>query len=105
MIRRARSRYSRSTGPKPKGGGMGKVNEQMARSILGTNFIFLDEMATLESVSYSRRIRERFEKTFPSPEKLLWCKSNNYAIVPGPMRPLSLLDIRVWRKDMFHPKG
>lgn len=91
-------------------------NVDLARAILGENIIFPDEIAEARGLSYSEDQLKQLTNTLPSEGMLRWLKSNNYALMPAPPEPLSLLEIknldgifypnddRWWSYDLGLPK-
>lgn len=73
----------------------------LARAILGDDFIDPEDVAQVHSTSYSDAQLIAFEITLPSPEVIAWIYHNRYMLVAGPPRTLSLLDVRSNDKDRF----
>ena len=73
--------------------------------ILGEDIVFPDEIAEAFGLSYTSAKLRHFAETLPSEEVLRWCKENGYAIVAGPPKPVSFLDIRSSSPENFIVKS
>lgn len=73
----------------------------LARLILGDDFITPKEVATAYNVTYSDDQLEHFATTFPTLEKIVWCKSNKAILIPGFVRDLNLLETRELDNKLF----
>lgn len=76
----------------------------LARDILGGDFITPNEVVQARDQSYSDAQLTAFQSTLPSKEILEWLKVNNYMLVPGPSKTLSLLDVRRLNDALFYSK-
>lgn len=74
--------------PKIQIGGNEFSGYNLARNILGGDFIMPGEVTKARSLSYTKEQHRHFMETFPSEEMLRWCKANGYGILPGPPRPM-----------------
>ena len=52
---------------------------------------------------YTQNQREHLAKTLPNTKNLLWCKENNYVIMPAPPESISLLTIQAKVKVEYFP--
>lgn len=84
---------------------MRKSHKDVARAILGEDIIFPDEIAEARGLSYSEEQLKRLVDMFPSEEVLYWCKANNYALMACPSEPLSLLEVRSLKPDLFYSRS
>lgn len=78
-----------------------RENEKAARTILGDDIVFPDEIAEARGVSYTDVDLKRFGDMMLSEEILHWCKANGYAIVAGPPTPMGLLEVRSLELKLF----
>jgi len=69
---------------------------KIGRQILGNDLISPEEIvaAVCGGVTYSSKQLCELGNTVPGAEVLEWCAANGFVVVPGPSRPMSLLDIR-----------
>src|SRR3989344_1283582 len=74
-------------------------NYDLARSILGKDFISPEEIAKSRSVAYSDEQLGRFGDTLPSQEILEWCRDNGFALMATPPKKMSILDVRWFSRD------
>ncbi len=79
-------------------------NYDLAKIILGKDFISPEEIATARSFAYTDEQLARFGDTLPAQEMLEWCRGNGMMLVAGPPRAMSLLDIRAIKTDYFYAK-
>lgn len=77
----------------------------LARTILGSDFIPPEEIATARGVVYTDEQLAKFGETLPAAEVLHWCRDNGMMLVAGPPKAMSLLDIRALHTDFFYTKG
>ncbi len=78
----------------------------LMRSILGDDLITPEEIATARhDIVYSAEQTAKLMDSIPSADTLNWCKANGYAVVAGPPRPMSLLDIQISKIDHFSKYG
>lgn len=83
---------------------------ESARKILGEDFITPEEVS--ESVWHARQPKYDYtqaqilelQKTIPSAAFLVWCKENDYAVIPPPPEPTSIIDIFDRHGWMFSDK-
>lgn len=69
-------------------------NYDLAREILGQDFISpKDVMNSLKGIIYTDAQIMELNETVPDQEMLEWCHDNNCILVPGPNRPMSIIDI------------
>ena len=81
------------------------TNYDFAVAVLGQDFISPEEiMKFRKGIIYTDEQLAQFGKTFPTQEIILWCRDNDYILVAGPNRPMSLLEIRDMKNDYFYSK-
>ncbi len=73
----------------------------LAREILGDDFISHEEIA---AVTYSEAQVAELERTLPNRETLEWLRRNDYYLVAGSPREMSLLDVRELERSYFYNK-
>lgn len=78
---------------------------ELARAILGRDFIPPEEIAKTRGVIYGDERLAMFGKTLPSQEELEWCRDNGMMLVAGPPTAMSLLDVRTIHPDYFYSKS
>ncbi len=67
---------------------------ELVRTILGKDFISPEDvMNSRKGITYTDEQVAQFRKTVPVQEILEWCRDNNFMLVAGPNRPMSLLEI------------
>ena len=68
---------------------------ELACSILKCDFITPEEVLAARNLveEYTSEQFRQFDKTLPSEDILHWLRDNNYMLVAGPPKPMSLLDI------------
>lgn len=73
--------------------------------ILGKDFISPEDvMNSRKGITYTKEQLAQFGKTVPAQEILEWCRDNNFMLVAGPNRPMSLLEIRTMENGYFYSK-
>lgn len=72
-----------------------------AREILDDSFISPEDVAILRGISYTKKQLEFFSETVPNVDILVWLKEHNYALVPGPPKPLGLKDVQLSTPSLF----
>lgn len=78
---------------------------ELVRTILGKDFISPEEiMKSRKGITYTDEQLSQFGETVPAQEILEWCRDNNFMLVAGPNRPMSLLDIRTMKNGYFYSK-
>ncbi len=84
---------------------MKKTNYELAIATLGKDFISpLDVMNSRKGITYTDEQLVQFSETVPAQEILEWCRDNNFMLVAGPNRPMSLLEIRTMKNGYFNSK-
>ncbi|MFZ2682165.1 MAG: hypothetical protein WAZ14_03675 [Patescibacteria group bacterium] len=77
----------------------------VAREILGNDFISPGEIeANRPGLVYSLSQWQELSNSVPSKEVLEWCRDNCFMLLPGPPRPMSLLDVRELDRGHFYSK-
>jgi len=79
-------------------------NYDLARTILGKDFISPEEIATARGLTYTDEQLAKFGDTLPTQEALEWCRDNGTMLVAGPPKSMSLLDIRSLKAGYFYSK-
>ena len=79
-------------------------NYDLARTILGKDFISPEEITKSRGVVYTKDQLAKFGETLPSQEVLVWCRDNGYMVVAGPNKPMSLLEIRDLKSEYLYSK-
>lgn len=78
---------------------------ELVRTILGKDFISPEEiMKSRKGITYTDEQLSQFGETVPAQEILEWCRDNNFMLVAGPNRPMSLLEIRTMKNSYFYSK-
>ena len=73
-----------------------------ARRILSNDFITPEEVMSAHSgVVYTDEQIAELMATLPSDETLTWLWDNNYALMPTPPQPLTIIGVRKLRKELF----
>ena len=76
----------------------------LAREILGQDFISPSEIAAARGLTYSEEQIAELERTLPNKETLEWLRRNDYMLVAGSPREMSLLDVRKLERSYFYSK-
>jgi hypothetical protein len=76
----------------------------LAREILGDDFISHEEIAAARGLTYSEAQVAELERTLPNRETLEWLKRNDYYLVAGSPREMSLLDVPELERSYFYSK-
>ena len=79
----------------------GDLSYELARYILGQDFIPPKEIAAARGLTYSGERLRYFADTLPSMETIMWCRANDCMLVAGPPRKMSLLEIRELKPRLF----
>ncbi|MDD3487486.1 MAG: hypothetical protein PHF35_03885 [Candidatus Moranbacteria bacterium] len=66
---------------------------ELARAILGKDFIAPDEISNVLDLQYSNKVFGRYTKSIPSEDLLLWLKKNNFSLIAGPPCELEASEI------------
>lgn len=77
----------------------------LARMILGNDFISPEEVATAYGFSYSEDELAHFADTLPNLETLAWLHGNGFMLVAGPQTDLNLLGVRGLDHSLFYRKN
>jgi len=77
---------------------------ELARLILGDDYITPEEVATAYGVSYMDEQLEHFADTLPDTQTILWLRVNGYMLVAGPSTELNLLQVRELDNQLFYSK-
>jgi len=78
---------------------------ELARTILGTDFISPEEITQARGLNYSDEQIIMFGDTLPYEEVITWCRKHDAVLIAGPPSPLSLLQIRDLRPEYFYSKS
>jgi hypothetical protein len=76
-------------------------NYEIARSSLGEDFISPEEVMRARNVVYTHKQFSHLDDTAPNQRIIEWCRENGYVLVPGPNRPMSLVDVRRLNPEYF----
>ncbi len=79
-------------------------NYDLAKTILGKDFISPEEIATARGLTYPDEQLAKFDDTLPAQEALEWCRDNGMMLVAGPPKSMSFLDVRSVKADYFYSK-
>lgn len=82
----------------------GEQKYKLARAILGNDFISPKEAAEAWGFAYTKVQLQQFAETLPDVKVLQWLREHNYALIPGPAEPKSLLDVRALKPAHFYSK-
>ncbi len=82
-----------------------KSSYNLARKILGKDFISPSEIARQRNLVYARRLLAVCENTLPSEEDLVWCCDNDMSLMAGPPTVMSLIDVRAVKPWFFNAWG
>lgn len=78
---------------------------ELVRTILGKDFISPEDvMNSRKGITYTDEQLSQFGETVPAQEILEWCRDNNFMLVAGPNRSMSLLEIRTMKNGYFYSK-
>ena len=77
-------------------------NYDLARTILGKEFISPDEVELVRNITYGDELQQYFSRTLPSEEVLLWLRDNGFVLIPGPSYPMSVLQIHGLSQESFY---
>jgi len=78
--------------------------DQLARLILGDDYITPEEVANTYGVSYTDEQLEHFIYTLPDTQTILWLRANGYILIAGPPTELNLLEVRELDNKLFYSK-
>jgi hypothetical protein len=103
--RRNLAEYLNMGCPRVKGGlVMSANNYDLARTILGKDFISPEEIAQARKLTYSDDLLQHFAETLPSEEVLQWLRDNGFVLIAGTPNPMSLLEVRNLNAQLFYSK-
>jgi len=95
----------------PKVGDNGEVvtsqlpeGHELARLILGNDYITPEEVATAYDVSYTDEQLEHFADTLPDRQSILWFRANGYMLIAGLPTEINLLQVRELDNKLFYSK-
>ena len=74
---------------------------QLARDILGQDFITPQEVVAARGLTYSEKQFTHFVSSLPKKEILQWARNNGFMLVAGPPSEMSLMDIYELNPDLF----
>jgi len=77
---------------------------ELARLILGDDYITPEEVATAYGTSYSDEQLEHFADTLPDTQTILWLRANRYMLIAGPSKEMNLLEVRKLDNKIFYSK-
>jgi hypothetical protein len=76
----------------------------LVREILGDDFISPEEIAAARGLAYTDDQIAELESALPDRETLEWLRRNDFMLVAGSPRDMSLLDIRELERSYFYSK-
>src|ERR1700722_9002644 len=79
-------------------------NYDLARTILGKDFISPEEVAQSRKITYTDEQLATFGETLPAQDVLEWCRDNGTMLSAGPPKAMSLLDVRALHAPYFYSK-
>lgn len=71
----------------------GQNSDSIARKLLGSNYISVDEIVIVSELPYDQHTILNLEATIPQKEVLLLCSIAEWMLIPGPPTPLSFSDM------------
>jgi len=77
---------------------------ELARLILGDDYITAEEVATAYGVSYTDEQLEHLADTLPDTQTILWLRANGYMLIAGPPTEMNLLEVRELDNKLFYSK-
>lgn len=77
---------------------------ELARLILGDDYITPEEVATAYGTSYTDEQLEHFADTLPDTQTILWLRANGYMLIAGPPTEMNLLEVRELDNKLFYSK-
>lgn len=80
------------------------VDYQVARSILGADFISADEIATARGLAYTKEQLTLLERKLPDQATLEAFRNTGMAIVARPPTAMTMLDVRAINAEFFHSR-
>ena len=96
----------------PKTNGDGEIvtpqlpeGEDLARLILGDDYLSPEDVAKAYGWSYTDDQLENFTETLPDMEMVMWLRSNGYMLVAGPVVDSNLLQVRDFDNKVFYSKS
>jgi len=75
---------------------------ELARLILGDDYITPEEVATAYGVSYTDEQLEHFADSLPDTQTILWLRANGYMLIAGPSTEMNLLEVRELDNKLFY---
>ena len=84
---------------------MKKIHYDLARHILGQDFITPEEVAKARGLVYTNELLQQFKDTIPSEDTLSCCQVNGFMLVVGPPQPMNLLEVRDLQPVYFYSKS
>jgi len=70
-----------------------KQKYNVARNILGKDFMSSEEIEEARGVAYTKEQHVRFIDTLPDQDTLLWCRDKGCMVAAGPNQPMSFLEV------------
>lgn len=107
--RRNLAEYLKTGCPKVSNNGEVVTNQlpeghELARLILGDDYITPEEVATVYGVSYTDEQLEHFVDTLPDTQTILWLGANGYMLIAGLPMEVNLLQVRELDNKVFYSK-
>jgi hypothetical protein len=77
---------------------------ELARLILGDDYITAEEVANAYGVTYTDEQLEHFADTLPDTQTILWLRANGYMLVAGMPTEMNILQVRELDNKVFYSK-
>jgi hypothetical protein len=77
---------------------------ELARLILGDDYITAEEVAKVYNLSYSDEQLQHLEESLPDMETILWLRANGYLLIAGLPTDLNILQVRDLDNKLFYSK-
>ncbi|WP_293004957.1 hypothetical protein [Nitrosomonas sp.] len=77
---------------------------ELARRILGDDFIDITEVSSAYNFSYSDEQLVNFSNTLPDFDTLIWLRTNGYMLVAGPNVDINMVDIYKINPSLYYSK-
>jgi hypothetical protein len=77
-------------------------SHELARHILGKDYITPKEIESAYYTSYSDEQLENLTNTLPDAQTIFWLRINGFMLIPGPTKEMNLIDIRNRDKKLYY---
>ncbi len=78
-----------------------RSQSDVARFLLGDDFITPDAITCVTGITYSDKQRKKLFSCLPNRKDIAWCLANNCILLPSPPEAMSLEQIRDRRRELF----